>query len=382
VSCFSSALLLLVCLAPPVPSQQESAPSASVESRPESQPERREDWLLRHQSPDGRWSSDGFGARCAGGASSRCENAGAPGLDAGVTGLALLAFGSAGYDSQRPGPYRNCVKNGVAFLVSVQDARGRFGAPTSPHFAWSQAIATCAMAEQWSSSKQRELAAPTRRALEFLIDADIPEWPWNGSDPPSAERIYTTAWALLAVSTARWADVVQSQRLESVHTRALAYLENIVEHQAAESAPTTSRLDSRRPRDHLSASALDSAIAASLVARISKPFSDEDPGVERLRKMLRSRAPSWETSRDANDFQSWYLTTFARFHLAYLGDEGWPAWSETVRRLVLDRQVKQGCAEGSWEPADAFGAEGGRVYSTAIMDLILIQSWRYPKWFR
>jgi len=53
-------------------------------------------WLARHQSPDGRWSSDGFGAACvkADGAAS-CSGAGEAGYDVAVTGLALDVFMSS-----------------------------------------------------------------------------------------------------------------------------------------------------------------------------------------------------------------------------------------------------------------------------------------------
>ena len=39
------------------------------------------------------------------------------------------------------------------------------------------------------------------------------------------------------------------------------------------------------------------------------------------------------------------------------------------------------CAEGSWDPKDPWGEEGGRVYSTALMTLCLEVYYRYPKVF-
>jgi hypothetical protein len=39
---------------------------------------------------------------------------------------------------------------------------------------------------------------------------------------------------------------------------------------------------------------------------------------------------------------------------------------------VLGRAQRQGgCGEGSWDPVDKWGSEGGRVYATAINVLTL-----------
>ncbi len=54
-----------------------------------------------------------------------------------------------------------------------------------------------------------------------------------------------------------------------------------------------------------------------------------------------------------------------------LGGERWKAWEEALRPAVLaQRQDGDPCAyQGSWDPVDPWGKEGGRVYSTAMMAL-------------
>ena len=49
---------------------------------------------------------------------------------------------------------------------------------------------------------------------------------------------------------------------------------------------------------------------------------------------------------------------------------------------ILDHQRRDpGCLHGSWDPADAWGEEGGRVYATATLALCLEVYYRYPRVF-
>ena len=52
-------------------------------------------------------------------------------------------------------------------------------------------------------------------------------------------------------------------------------------------------------------------------------------------------------------------------------------WDAQIQ-LVADHQIKQGEMSGSWDPAlDPWGDEGGRVYSTAILALLMEVYYRY-----
>ena len=113
----------------------EGQPARRVAHRPTQPAERRIrppekrllaalEWLRSHQSPDGSWDCDAFSINCDAKRGAACSGRGAATFDAGVTGLALLAFLGAGYDSQLPGPYLDTVRNGLKYLKNVQDAPG------------------------------------------------------------------------------------------------------------------------------------------------------------------------------------------------------------------------------------------------------------------
>jgi hypothetical protein len=46
---------------------------------------------------------------------------------------------------------------------------------------------------------------------------------------------------------------------------------------------------------------------------------------------------------------------------------------------VVRHQRTDGDERGSWDPVDSWGAEGGRVYATALLTLSLEVYYRYEK---
>src|SRR5262249_8326474 len=98
-------------------------------------------WLANHQNPDGSWSSADFTANCK---TNQCTGRGNPAYDAGVSGLALLAFLGAGFTPDA-GAYKQTVKSGLRALRNMQDPEGCFGSRASRNFTYGHAICTLAM---------------------------------------------------------------------------------------------------------------------------------------------------------------------------------------------------------------------------------------------
>jgi hypothetical protein len=57
----------------------------------------------------------------------------------------------------------------------------------------------------------------------------------------------------------------------------------------------------------------------------------------------------------------------------------WEPWNKALKKAVLDSQRHDGDEKGSWDPKDAWGFPGGRVYSTALMVLCLEVYYRYGR---
>jgi hypothetical protein len=91
---------------------------------------------------------------------------------------------------------------------------------------------------------------------------------------------------------------------------------------------------------------------------------------------LRNRLPKWDEKAGTIDFYYWYYGTYA---LHQLGGPAWREWSQAIAKNVVGKQRADGNARGSWDPIDAWGDDGGRVYSTAILALTLQAYRRYGR---
>ncbi len=78
----------------------------------------------------------------------------------------------------------------------------------------------------------------------------------------------------------------------------------------------------------------------------------------------------------------WYYATYALFQ--YGGDH-WKQWQKKLETAVVKNQHRDGSKKnlvGSWDPIGAWGEDGGRVYSTAILTLTLEAYYRYSRLVR
>ena len=74
----------------------------------------------------------------------------------------------------------------------------------------------------------------------------------------------------------------------------------------------------------------------------------------------------------------WYYATQVMHNIP---GPDWDKWNRQMRRVLIDSQVKEGCAAGSWDPMrptrDPLGERGGRVLVTGLSTLTLEVYYRY-----
>ena len=93
--------------------------------------------------------------------------------------------------------------------------------------------------------------------------------------------------------------------------------------------------------------------------------------------LLLSQPPAWDVGAGTIDLYYWYYGTLVLWEI---GGPGWAQWSTALAKALVDGQAVTGdvCdAYGSWPPADPWGPDGGRVYTTASAILCLAASSRY-----
>jgi hypothetical protein len=339
------------------------------------------DWLRRHQTPGrGFWGSADFSKQCR---TNLCGGPGWPLHDAGVTGLALLAFVGAGHTHQG-GKHQPVVQAGLGWLRGLQDADGCFGPRNGPHSAWVHAICTMAVAEACALTGSPLLRTSLERAVAFIerTQRRAPDggallgWQRTGAgDGPGDASV--TSWMTMALHAAGTAGVPVGR---GAVQGARAFLESVTD-------PATGRIGGQPPvrapgrgqawpperSESLTALGL---YAKVLLDQLLGADSTQDPSIARGARLLRARLPDWDESRGGIDMYYWHSATLAAFQV---GGDLWQDWNAALKEAVVRHQRTDGDERGSWDPVDSWGAEGGRVYATALLTLSLEVYYRYEK---
>jgi hypothetical protein len=360
-------------------------------------------WLSDHQNIDGYWSATTFSNDSQRTNATKTynieflrvgESDGDKGweqtTDAGLTGLALLAFVGAGYDHREAGEYRNTVRQAVTYLRRIQSNDGCFGPKEDDHFVYNHAICAMAMAEAYGLSGDPILRPVAERAVEFILRSQNPGLGWRYGVQPGQNDSSVTGWMVLAMKSFEMAgidfDSTKSYAnaaawFEMVTVDVGGYPKTGYERPGSDNA----RLRNAANYDHNPS--MDSIYVMSML------FMDKaDLNNRYIRELSRAciapdYLPSWG---DVNkiDYYYWYYASLALFQV---GGQTWTTWERALIPTLLDSQrgfhkmdEAQGLTSkevldehGSWDAVDAWSTAGGRVYATAINCLTLEVYYRY-----
>ncbi|MHC4199946.1 MAG: hypothetical protein ACYSU0_08145, partial [Planctomycetota bacterium] len=147
-------------------------------------------------------------------------------MDEAITGLAALAFLSAGH-TEKSGMYKNVVRKAVAHLVASQSPEGEIGGgrETDPRVGCNHALGGLALVLAYDMGGVPETGVAARRALDWSTkhyqteNGGWSRWPGGEAD------IRMTCWFLLQLSNARPAKLEVSQ---SAFDRSRIYLDHVI----------------------------------------------------------------------------------------------------------------------------------------------------------
>ncbi len=336
------------------------------------------EWLDQHQDKDrGCWDSDDFQACCR---KNTCSGRGGDGYDPGQTGLALLAFLGAGNTHQN-GRYKDTVQRGVRYLISVQDAAGCFG-PQSGEYMYNHAIAALAMAEAYGMTKSPLLNTAAQRGIDFLVRAQNPGLGWRYQSASGENDTSVTGWAVMALKSARVAELAVPV---AAFAGARNWLDSVTDDQYYRTGYLQRGDRGSRLRDSARKfAAAESCTAISVMCRIFMGDERGDALLAGQGDILSQNLPTWDTNGGPDgtsrlDYYYWYYGTLAMFQL---GGDHWKSWNQAMKNALVKHQREDGDEAGSWDPIDAWGPAGGRVYATAINVLSLEIYYRYDRAFK
>jgi hypothetical protein len=129
--------------------------------------------------------------------------------------------------------------------------------------------------------------------------------------------------------------------------------------------------------DRFPAAKTESLTAVALLCRY---LLDQDPAkhpiMAKAAKTILGKPPTWNLADGSIDMYYWYYASYALFQH---GGKEWDQWSRKMTDAVVKTQRRGGNEDGSWDPVDPWGEDGGRVYSTAMMTLCLQAYFRYDR---
>jgi hypothetical protein len=301
------------------------------------------EWLTRHQESDGRWSSRRHG--------------GSVDADAAMTGLALLTYLGAGHTHQESGPYQEAVARALAWLRTRQSSDGDVRTSATRGVAddtmYGQTIATVALCEAYSMTRDPSLAASARSAVQFVLHQAARARQGRVAAADTA----VLGWLVVAVESARRAGFAPPS---DVFESARAWLDSVA---VSAGRGQYAYASGDRPSPAMTAEAM-------FVQQLLGHHGDE-PRMLESATFVADTLPSWSGGAPTHH---WYYATLALFQ-----QQGptWARWNEALTRELLGHQRQDGAAAGSWDPQDRWSRTGGRVYQTAVCALSLEVYYRY-----
>ncbi|MHC4940699.1 MAG: PDDEXK family nuclease [Planctomycetota bacterium] len=323
-------------------------------------------WLAGHQDAIGRWDCVGFTKHDA--KKPQFAGPGIKGYDIGVTALALLAFLEAGY-TDRDNHYALEVRRGLNWLLAQQHFSGTFGRWESQSFQYRHATATIAIARAYALTKDERFRTPLLHAVDFTLRARKGGKGWRYAPEEGDSDTSLTCWCYRALDAVRAAGIELD--LKEAAKGARSWIDGVtssdgrigyLERNGGSARPAgMDRYPSERTR---------AMTAAGTLVRIL--VGGDQPDRTRILQSLDAcleRPPIWSDDGDV-DMYYWYHGS-----LAFQFDENRARrWKTHLHKAVLKNQERKGVLAGSWPPVGAWGRDGGRVYSTAILALALLHA--------
>jgi hypothetical protein len=290
----------------------------------------------------------------------------AEGRPAAATALGLLCFLGAGH-TQKAGKFRQQVADGLSWMQKNQNADGSFAKNN-----YCQSIATMAVAEAYGMTKTPLLKDIAQKAVDTLLARQNEYAGWDYMRASGRNDTSVTGWAVMAMKSAKSSGLDIGNAFEG----AAKHVEKVT--------PEIKGDCSNPTMDHVGYAWYKSKPGnvghrnsrLTAIGCLIRVFIGEDTSGKVLRahgnKLLEELPKAKKT-----DYYRTYYATLAMFQM---GGEYWKKWNATMKKVLLDKQCKGGCPDGSWDPFEAgkYGAQrAGRVFTTAVGCLSLEIYYRY-----
>jgi hypothetical protein len=316
-------------------------------------------WLANRQDPDeGFWDCDQYG----GGAL----------YDAGVTGLALWAFLSAGHTDQDP-LYAKTIQAGLTYLLRVQAIDGVLGPRRTHSFGTLHACASIALAEAWIMTGNPRYTRALEAAVDFVELARNPGGAWRYEPRGGENDTHVTTWNATVL---RLADLGGFSVDPAAYRGAVWWIDKMTDRAYGQTGYNYPGGAPARPEGKQETFPPENSQAMTAAGAWSRHLLGgemlEHGICERSTELCLEILPRWRRG-----YVDMYYFHFGTLALCQAGGGQAKKWNSALRKALVPAQ----CSDGSWPATGVWGADGGEVYATSLAVLSLLGPYRYPPGF-
>ncbi|MFO1062383.1 MAG: hypothetical protein U0892_00735 [Pirellulales bacterium] len=322
-------------------------------------------WLATAQSESGGWNAKQYGAGTETYALGEDRRGTGEKADTGVTGLALLAFLSAGH-THLEGEHRDVVRRGIEFLIRSQMPSGDLSGPLQigkdqvvvNARMYCHGIAMLALAEAYALTHDVEIRKSLDKAVGYTLKAqDKIGGGWRYM-PGNAGDLSQFGWQAMGLRSAQKSGI-------PIDRDTWGRMKSFVDSCSAGSAGGLARY---RPNQGQPSPTMT---AESFACRLLLDHPMTRAAAMEARQNMLAHLPGAEE----DNVYYWYYATLALFQLQ---DESWQTWNMALKRRLLETQVPITQTDaGSWQPDRMWGGYGGRIYQTSMSCMCLEVYYRY-----
>ncbi|MEZ6136834.1 MAG: prenyltransferase/squalene oxidase repeat-containing protein [Pirellulaceae bacterium] len=310
-------------------------------------------WIADHQDRSGGWTF-AHNTVCR----NQCDHPGELAeANNGATAMALLPFLGAG-QTHMEGQYKATVEAGLAYLIKHMKLENKGLPQGSWHepggSMYSHGLAAITVCEAYAMTGDPKLLQPAQLSLNYLINAQDPRgggWRYSPGQPGDTSVV---GWCVMALKSGKMGHLVVPQQ---TFYKASSFLDFVSTNQGAYYG-----------YDEPSGTVRDATTAVGLLCRMYLGTPKEHPGIQEGVAYLSQKGPSI-----SNLYYSYYATQVMRHN----GGPEWEKWNTQLRDKLLEIQVKDGHAAGSWYTEGGHSEKGGRLYTTSLATMILEVYYRH-----
>lgn len=286
-----------------------------------------------------------------------------------LTSLAILAMLGDG-STLRVGPFKSPVKKGVNWLRQLQQKRatGAFADATGPHM-----LATLAMTESYMLSDYKLIKKNAVQGLTHLETLRHEDGGWRASPTEESSDAALTVWGASLLGTAADASLIAPHESHVLLASWLAGPQ-------ANAAPDSGMLGRSPPATRQAELVFDQGAANAFTSFWVAAGCNKQQrfmlSVQRAEALVRAagQARAWSKKHGRKlSIYEWFCSSHA---LMQSGDTKAVA---KITKALAEAQHQEGEHKGSWDPVGAWGAIGGRIWTTAMAALTLEAPYRYAK---